>query len=484
MASSGATPGPATVTITGTSGSLTNSTTVGLTVAAFALWTDGDIGSVGAAGSASFANGTFTVNGSGLQIWGNSDSFNFAYQTLSGDGSIVARVVSVNPGSATAGIMIRDSLNANAMSAFGAYFSSNAYLNYRTTTGGGTSQSSAAAGPLPYWLKLSRSGNSISAFSSVDGINWTATGSSQTINMGQNVYIGLALVSNNNSSTPATATYDNVSVNSTAAPAPVISSVSATSASVGSQVVISGTGFGGAQGNSIVTLNGAMVTISSWSDTSITITIPAGATSGPLSVSVAPSMNASNPVTFDVSAQPLPTPWLDQDIGAVGIAGQATFANGIFTVQAAGSQVWGNGDSFHFTYQNLSGDGSIVARVLSVNPGSATVGVMIRDSLNSTAASAFGAYYSSNAYLNYRTTTGGGTSQSSAAAGPLPSWLKLSRSGNTISAFTSPDGVNWLAIGPPQTFSMGQNVYIGLAFLSNNSSTLATATYDSVSVNH
>jgi hypothetical protein len=31
---------------------------------------------------------------------------------------------------------------------------------------------------------------------------------------------------------------------------------------------------------------------------------------------------------------------------------------------------------------------------------------------------------------------------------------------------------------------MGQNVYIGLAFLSNNSSTLATATYDSVSVNH
>ncbi len=107
--------------------------------------------------------------------------------------------------------MIRDSLNSNAMSAFGAYFSSNAYLNYRATTGGSTSQSSATAGPLPYWLKVSRSGSTISGFTSADGVNWMPIGNSQTINMGQNVYIGLALTSNN-SSTLATATYDNVSV--------------------------------------------------------------------------------------------------------------------------------------------------------------------------------------------------------------------------------------------------------------------------------
>ena len=132
---------------------------------------------MGLAGSASFANGTFTVNGAGQQIWGNADSFNFAYQTLSGDGSIVARVVSISPTSATPGIMIRDSLNANAMSAFGAYFCSNAYLNYRSSTGGSTSQSSAAAGPLPYWFEAVRSGSTISAFTSVDGVNWAPIGS-------------------------------------------------------------------------------------------------------------------------------------------------------------------------------------------------------------------------------------------------------------------------------------------------------------------
>src|SRR4029077_20497571 len=402
-------------------------------------------------------------------IWGSTDSFHFTYQSLSGDGTIVARVVSISPTSATPGIMIRDSLNSNAMSAFGAYFASNAYLNYRTTTGSSTSQSSATAGPLPYWLKLSRSGSTVSAFTSADGVNWMPIGNSQTINMGQNVYIGLALCSNN-SSTLATATYDNVSVNSTAAPAPVISRVSATSASVGSQVVISGTGFGAAQSNSLVTLNGAPVTINSWSNTSLTITIPAGATSGPMSVLVAPSMNASNPVTFVVSAQPLPTPWLDQDIGQVGIAGAATFANGVFTVKGAGSQIWGSADSFHFTYQSLSGDGTIVARVASINPNSAPPGIIIRDSLNPNAMSAFGAYFASNAYLNYRTTTGGSTSQASATAGPLPYWLKLSRSGSTVSAFTSADGVNWMPIGNSQTINMGQNVYIGLALCSNNSS--------------
>src|SRR5207245_11330637 len=102
---------------------------------------------------------------------------------------------------------------------FGAYFNSTAYLNYRSTTGGTTSQSSAPAGSLPYWLKLSRSGSTLSAYTSADGVNWTPIGAPQTINMGQNVYIGLALCSNN-TSTLATATFDNVSVTSIVAPPP------------------------------------------------------------------------------------------------------------------------------------------------------------------------------------------------------------------------------------------------------------------------
>jgi hypothetical protein len=55
-------------------------------------WASADIGSVGQPGIASFDKGTFYVSGSGADIWGTDDSFQFVSQTLNADGVIVARV--------------------------------------------------------------------------------------------------------------------------------------------------------------------------------------------------------------------------------------------------------------------------------------------------------------------------------------------------------------------------------------------------------
>jgi regulation of enolase protein 1 (concanavalin A-like superfamily) len=433
---------------------------------------------VGAAGSATFTNGTFTLQGSGTQIWGTADSFNFAYQPLSGDGTIVARMVSLTA-SASAGLMIRETLTPGSTHIYPSLYLGTIYMNYRATTGGNTGQVSTGSAALPYWVKAVRSGSTLSGYASLDGVNWVLI-NSQTISMGQNVYIGLAVCSGNNSSL-ATATFDNVSVSTTAAPAPVINTVSATTGSVGAQLVISGTGFGASQGNSLVLLNDAAVTVNSWSNTSITVTIPSGATSGPLVVSLAPGMNDSNPVTFTVTSQPLPTPWLDQDIGQVGLLGSATFSNGTFTVNGAGTSAWNTADGVHFVYQPLSGDGTIVARVTSVS-ASSTGGVMIRDTLNASAMSTFVAPYSSRIDFNYRTTTGGNTSQAASATVSLPYWVKVTRSGSSFSGYASPDGVTWTQIGTTLTINMGQSVYIGLAVASGSTSTLATATFDNVSV--
>jgi hypothetical protein len=366
------------------------------------------------------------------------------------------------------------------MSIFVAYYSSQILSNYRTTTGGTTSQASSGTTSLslPYWVKVVRSASTFSSFSSLDGVNWVQFGSTLTINMGQNVYVGLA-VSSGSTSTLATATFDCVSLNSTAAPAPAITSVSATTGMIASQVVISGTGFGTPQGSSIVTLNGALVTINAWSNNSLTITIPSGATSGPLAVAVAPSMNTSNPVPFTVTSQPLPTGWLDQDLGQVGVAGSATFANGTFTVKGAGTSTWGTADGLHFVYQPLSGDGSIVARVVNVS-ASSTGGVMLRDSLNPNAMSIFVAYYGSKILSNYRTSTGGSTSQADGGAATLPYWVKVVRTGSTLSGYSSSDGATWVPVGASLTIPMGQNVYIGLGVSSGSTSTLATATFDNV----
>jgi len=330
-------------------------------------WQDQDVGTVGVAGSASYASNVFTVAGAGHSFtYGTTDGFHFAYQQLSGDGTLVARVVS-ETGYAQAGVMIRETLSSGATSMIVLDTSSYIYNAYRTTTSGSTSYTQGSYVTLPYWVKVARSGSTFTGYVSADGVNWVQVGTSQTISMAQNVYVGLAVTSGSTSYT-YTATFDNVSVNTSANPAPQIASVSATTGSIGSQVTIAGSGFGSSQGSSVVLLNGTAVTINSWSDTSIAITIPTGATTGYLIASVAPGMNDSNPIIFTVTSSPLPTGWLDQDVGVVGPRGSGTYTAGVFTVTGGGSNVLaGTTDAFHFVYQPLSGDGTLVARIVSVS---------------------------------------------------------------------------------------------------------------------
>jgi hypothetical protein len=482
---SAATTGPLMVTV---APSMTNSNPVTFTVTGPPLpapWVDQDVGSVGPAGSANYANGTFTVNASGQYIWANADGMNFAYQPLSGDGTIVARLLTVQGGSSSesTGVMIRESLNPSSTHMYAAFGQAAIWTVFRATTAGSTTGQSISNITLPYWVKVVRSGNNFSGYGSPDGVNWTQTGTTQTITMAQNVYVGLAVNSGSNSML-ATATFDNVSISTNSAPAPSISSISPTTGPAGTQVVISGTNFGASQGSSVVTLSGAPVTVNSWSAASITITIPSAAATGPLVVTVAPSMTNSNPVTFTVTVPPLPAPWLDQDVGPVGPAGSASYANGTFTVNASGQYIWVTSDGMNFAYQPWSGDGTIVARLLTVQGGSSSEssGVMIRESLDPSSAHMYSAFGQAAIWTVVRATTAGSTTGQSISNITLPYWVKVVRSGNNFSGFGSPDGVTWTQIGPTQTIPMAQNVYIGLAVSSDNNSLLATATFDNVTI--
>jgi RHS repeat-associated protein len=448
-------------------------------------WTDADVGAVGLAGSATYSISSeiFTVNGSGQGVFSNADELNFVYQPLSGDGSIVARVVSLTGSSSPpAGVMIRETLNTNATSAFTAYRSTTMFFVERPTTGASSSYQTGTGGSLPYWVGLVRAGNDFTSYASLDGVNWVQVGTTQTITMAQNVYIGLAVSSDDNTSL-STAVFDNVSLNTLSDSAPTIASLSATTGSIGSQVVISGLGFGAAQNGSMVLLNGAAVTINSWSSTSITITIPSGAISGPMLVSVAPSMNDSNYIDFTVTSQPLPSGWLDEDIGTVGVAGSATYANGVFTGNGAGQGLFYSADQFHFIYQSMSGDGTIIARVATQTGNNSPIaGVMIRATLSTGAISALIGYRTSTAYFIERTTAGANSTYQTIASAALPYWVKLVRSGSTFTGYTASDGVNWVQVGTTQTISMAQNVYVGLAASSDTTSSLSTATIDNVSI--
>ena len=97
---------------------------------------------------------------------------------------------------------------------------------------------------------------------------------------------------------------------------PSISSLSPTSGAVGTTVTISGTNFGTSQGSSTVTFGGTpATTFSGWSATSIGVTVPTGANTGNVVVTV--SGIASNGMSFTVISAPAIT-GLSPTSGAVG----------------------------------------------------------------------------------------------------------------------------------------------------------------------
>jgi len=138
----------------------------------------------------------------------------------------------------------------------------------------------------------------------------------------------------------------------------------------------------------------------------------------------------------------------------------------------------------NFAYRPLSGDGTIVARLLTLQGGysSESSGVMIRESLDPSSAHMYSAFSQAAIWTAFRATTAGSTAGQSISNITMPYWVKVVRSGNNFSGYGSPDGVNWTQIGPTQTITMAQNVYIGLAVSSDNNSMLATATFDNVTI--
>lgn len=210
-----------TAVATDNSGGITTSANASISVTAASTlptpWTSGDIGSTGVAGSATYASGIFSVKGSGVDVWGNADSFQYVYQPLDGNGTITARVASqqnTDPW-ALAGVMIRESLTAGSREAIAAVTPSNGVsFTWRSATNGASSYTNGNAGSAPYWLRLQRSGNTITAFKSANGTTWTQYAST-TITMGTSVYVGLAVTSHNNN-VLATDTFDNVTVTGSA----------------------------------------------------------------------------------------------------------------------------------------------------------------------------------------------------------------------------------------------------------------------------
>src|SRR6185369_1057773 len=69
----------------------------------------------------------------------------------------------------------------------------------------------------------------------------------------------------------------------------------------------------------------------------------------------------SNLATTSTLASAVPAPWTQGDVGAVGVAGSASVSGGVTTVVGSGADIGSTADSFHYVYQTLTGDGTIIA---------------------------------------------------------------------------------------------------------------------------
>ena len=147
-------------------------------------------------------------------------------------------------------------------------------------------------------------------------------------------------------------------------------------------------------------------------------------------------------------------------------------------------------DQFQFTSRNFTGNGSIIARVDSVENTNtwAKAGVMFRDS------SAAGAMFadvvvtpSSGVSFQWRNATNGTCDYVQITGQTAPKWVKLTRSGNSFTAYYAttagtPTEANWIQIGTPQTIAMNSAATVGLAVTSHNNGNLCTSVFSNVSV--
>lgn len=205
-------------------------------------------------------------------------------------------------------------------------------------------------------------------------------------------------------------------------------------------------------------------------------------------VRVASSGDYGEQGEYLLTAAPLPDGWTSQDINAATIyragAGALDPSTNTFTSLGGGNDIWGTTDDFRYTYATLNGNGSITARIDSLDDVDfhAKAGVMIRASTAANSANVFvGIKPSGQLDPIVRTSTGAASGAVGNTAGATGPWVRLTRTGFTFTVERSPDGVNWTLQGTTNVV-MPTAALIGFATCARNARKQAFASMSNISI--
>jgi hypothetical protein len=360
-------------------------------------WTVADVGEPASTGTATFGPDALTVTSTGADIAGLADQFTFVYRPIIGNAAIVARIDSVQAldAGAQAGVMIRESLAADASTAF-IFVNGNRATAFRARTSAGRPTTEAGAGSSTasaVWLKLQRAGAELIASRSIDGVTWTVV-SSSTSALPETVFVGLAVASHSAPSWIA-AGFSNV------------------------RVIGSGTlddGFSAA------------------------------------------------------------------DVGSPSLTGGSWGSDGTFVIDGSGQGIGGSQDQFRFVYRPFAGDADVMTRVAAFETGSpdARAGIVVRSGLDAT--SPYAAVLVSPRGVEFASRSSDAEPAAIETGGSISAstYLRLRRTGNTVTGLRSPDGIYWSTVGQKQmTAELG---YIGVAATSGDPRQLAHVRFDNTIV--
>jgi outer membrane protein assembly factor BamB len=194
-------------------------------------------------------------------------------------------------------------------------------------------------------------------------------------------------------------------------------------------------------------------------------------------------------VKLETSAPPAPNgcpaDWTCKDIGYPQLGSQI-FMNGTWTIQGGGGDIWDVADQFRYIWQTLPGDGGISAHILSqtVSDPTAKAGLMMRQD-----AGPQSAYYAvlvtpaHGIVVQYRSSEGATTELPVTIPGKAPAYLRVVRSGNTFTAYTSTNGVTWrLITGSSITLEITGPLLVGMAVTAHNGEDFSNVTFTAVKI--
>jgi regulation of enolase protein 1 (concanavalin A-like superfamily) len=510
-------------------------------------WVHEDIGGPAAAGDSKVtgtgAAAVWTVTGSGSDIQGSADLFQYAYTPLMGDGGITARILTQTPGDpewTKTGVMLRET-DAAGSRMVTLNFTSNAGMEPGQRVDTDAAWTSPALPPAnvgigrriltpgPIWMRVQHKGKDFQVLSSNDGEGWHLWGeASIAMDLTKPILAGLCVTAHMDGSL-ATATFDNVSVDSkfmqilpgiqvSPAPGAVLASYGGAPGAVGYNIyrraatdtpdkavlvnampnpytwfIDDNGGKGLTNGTSYIYQVKAVVKDSSGK-----------MTEGPVSeeASATPQM----PLSPGPNAGPNVGSLMAYTIGTDYPGSVTVDSNNVITIKGSGQDIWDVTDQGADLVAPVLGNYMVTAKLLAdptggdttgypspgtpiaaATPGDAKVGVIIREGLESGSRYAF-AFASvmkdpgefmfegredSAEGVNF---SGGTTAFASAK---FPVWLRLTRIGAMIDGYMSNDGTTFKEIDMPHNYDFIQPLtYAGIAATAHQDGTYVTGMVD------